>query len=139
MAAEPTIVPFIRYDDAPAALEWLSRAFGFDPRFVVPGPDGTIAHAELAYGSGFVMLGTTKREDGLGIRSARELGAVNQGIYVALEDVDTHHERAVAAGAEVVYGPRDTEYGSREYGARDLEGNLWSFGTYRPGSAATGQ
>ena len=58
-----------------------------------------------------------------------------QGLYVALDGVDAHYAQAVAEGAEILRPLADTDYGSREYTARDLEGNLWSFGTYRPGSA----
>ncbi len=80
------------------------------------------------------MLGTAK-DDILGMKTARDLGAVNQGIYVHVADVDAHHDRAKNGGAEIVFGLTDMEYGSREYSARDLEGNLWSFGTYLPGAA----
>lgn len=63
----------------------------------------------------------------------RELGPVNQGVYVIVDDgIDSHYERAHAAGAEIVRELHDTDYGSRNYVARDPEGNLWSFGTYRP-------
>jgi uncharacterized glyoxalase superfamily protein PhnB len=87
--------------------------------------DGTIAHAELSYGSGILMLGSVKDD-----AYAR---AVGQGsIYVAVDDPDAHYQRARAAGAEIITELRDTEYGSREYGAHDPEGNVWSFGTYRP-------
>lgn len=98
------------------------------------GPDGTIAHAELRLGSDVFMLGTAA-DDFLGMKTPRQLGAVNQGLYVVVADPDAHYARAKAAGAEIIMEPRDMEYGSREYGARDLEGNLWSFGTYRPASA----
>ena len=55
------------------------------------------------------------------------------GAYnVVVEDPDAVHARAAEAGAEVVRGPQDTDYGSREFSVRDLEGNIWSFGTYQP-------
>jgi uncharacterized glyoxalase superfamily protein PhnB len=134
----PNIFPFLRYQDASAAVEWLVRAFGFEKRMVAQGSDGTIAHAELSLGPGIIMLGPAK-DDMLRMKSPRDLPAVNQGIYVWIEDVDAHCDRAKAAGAEIVRGPEDTEYGSREYTARDLEGHLWSFGTYYPeGGAAEG-
>jgi uncharacterized glyoxalase superfamily protein PhnB len=129
--AVANIFPFMRYDDAPAAIEWLVRAFGFEKQMVVPGPDGTIAHAQLSLGPGLIMLGSSK-DDELQMGSPRKLGAVNQGIYVYLDDVKGHYERATAAGAEIVRDLGDTEYGSREYVARDPEGHLWSFGTYNP-------
>jgi len=125
------LFPFLRYRDAPAAIDWLVKAFGFGERMVVPGENGTVAHAELSFGPGVIMLGTA-RDDELRIKSPRDLGAVSGGIYVYVEDVVEHCERARAAGAEIIRGPDDTDYGSREYTARDLEGHLWSFGSYRP-------
>lgn len=130
-AGMPNIFPFLRYQDASAAVDWLVRAFGFEKRMAAQGADGTIVHAELSLGPGVIMLGQAK-DDELRMKSPRDLPAVNQGIYVWIEDVDAHCERARAAGAEIVRGPEDTGYGSREYTARDLEGHLWSFGTYYP-------
>jgi len=126
-----TIFPFLRYSDAAAAIAWLVEAFGCERHAVHEAPDGTIAHAELRLGGDIFMLGTAA-DDFLGMKTPRQLGAVNQGLYVVVEDPDAHYARAKAAGAEIIMEPRDMEYGSREYGARDLEGNLWSFGTYRP-------
>jgi uncharacterized glyoxalase superfamily protein PhnB len=127
----PNLFPFLRYRDAPAAIDWLVSAFGFREEMVVPNSDGTVAHAQLSFGPGVIML-STARDDDLRMKSPLDLGAVNQGTYVHVEDVDAHCERAKRAGAELVRGPEDTDYGSREYTARDLEGHLWSFGTYNP-------
>jgi uncharacterized glyoxalase superfamily protein PhnB len=121
----PSVVPSLRYNDARRAVEWLQEAFGFEPQMVVDGDGDTIAHAELTYGDGMVMLGT-QRDDSYGSH-------VGQGwLYVVVEDADAHYARAKAAGAEIVRELEDQEYGSRDYSARDFEGNLWSFGTYRP-------
>ena len=130
------IFPFLRYQDASAAIEWLVQAFGFEKKAVYPGPEGsnTIAHAELRIGSGLIMLGSAK-DDHLKMKTPREAGGVTQGIYILVSDanaVDPRFERAKAAGAEVVMEPRDLDYGSREFAVRDPEGNLWSFGTYDP-------
>jgi uncharacterized glyoxalase superfamily protein PhnB len=127
----PTLYPFLRYADARAAVEWLCDAFGFERVAVFDGPDGTVAHAELRLGGGIIMLGSTN-DDALGMRTPRELGAVTGGVYAYVADPDAHHERAVVAGAEIVNPLREMDYGSREYSCRDPEGNLWSFGTYRP-------
>ncbi len=125
-------IAFMNYADARAALDWLERAFGFERLSVHDGPDGTVAHAELRFGDGMIMLGSVGSND-LGMKTPRELGAVNQGVYVIVDDgIDAHFEQARAAGAEVVRELHDTDYGSRDYAARDPEGNLWSFGTYRP-------
>jgi uncharacterized glyoxalase superfamily protein PhnB len=121
----PSIFPSLRYKDAARAIEFLEEAFGFRRQMVVDGEDGAIAHAELAYGDGMVMLGTD-RDDSYGSH-------VGQGwMYVVVQDVDAHCARAKAAGAEIVRELEDQDYGSRDYSARDLEGNLWSFGTYQP-------
>ena len=121
MHQTPNVYPFLRYADADAALEWLGRAFGFREHAVHRGGDGgsgPIHHAEISLGPGIVMFGQGDPDD--------------RGIYVAVDDADAHYERAKAAGAEIVRELEDTDYGSREYTARDPEGNVWSFGTYRP-------
>ena len=129
MAAEaPTIYPSMRYRDARAGLEFIKTAFGFEDHVVYENEDGSIAHAELRYGPSILMLGSD-REDVYG----RRAGA--GWLYVAVDDTDAHCERARAAGAEVVTELHDTDYGSRDYSARDPEGNLWSFGTYRPSAS----
>ena len=91
-------------------------------------PDGTVRHAEATFGEGALMMGTADHP------TARlEGSSVGQGVYVCVEDVDAHYERARAAGARVVYPPEDTEWGTRRYRVLDPEGYEWSFGTYRPG------
>ena len=127
----PAIVPCLSYRDAPAAIAWLKEAFGFTENMVVPGPDDTIAHAQLAFDGGMVMVGSV-RDDELQMRTPCDLGGVTQSIYIVVEDADAHYERAVEAGAEIVRELEDTPYGSRDYSARDPEGHLWNFGTYRP-------
>ncbi len=120
------IHPALRYKDAHRAVDWLARAFGFEKRAVHEGPDGSIAHAEMTFGSSVVGFSSIAAVD-----PDNPWTMVRQGIYVALNDVDAHHERAVAAGAEIVRALRDESYGSRDYSARDHEGHLWDFGTYR--------
>jgi uncharacterized glyoxalase superfamily protein PhnB len=124
-AHAPTIYPSMRYRDAPAAIEFLKAAFGFEEHAVYSNDDGTIAHAQLSYGPSILMLGTD-RDDISGRRAGMGW------LYMAVEDPDSHCERARAAGAEVIIELHDTDYGSRDYAARDLEGNQWNFGTYRP-------
>jgi uncharacterized glyoxalase superfamily protein PhnB len=121
------IFPALRYRNGPAALEWLGRAFGFEKQMVVPGLEGRIAHAQMKLGPDLIMLGSARHQGG-----QNPWDDVKQGIYVCVADVDAHHARAKAAGAEIVRELQDTDYGSREYSVRDLEGHLWSFGTYRP-------
>lgn len=120
------IFPALRYRDGPGAVDFLERAFGFARRAVYDGPEGGIAHAELAFGDGLVMLGSGAPDP------ANPWSTTPVGLYVRVDDVDAHHARAVAAGAEIVRPPAETSYGAREYSARDKEGHLWSFGTYDP-------
>jgi uncharacterized glyoxalase superfamily protein PhnB len=121
----PSLYPSLRYRDAHAAIDFLTSAFGFERHVVHESEDGTIAHAELSYGPSLLMMGAAK-EDVYGNHAG-------QGwVYVAVDDPDAHCERARAAGAEIVVELHDTDYGSRDYAARDPEGNTWNFGTYRP-------
>jgi uncharacterized glyoxalase superfamily protein PhnB len=124
------IVPCLRYDDAPAAIRWLVDVFGFKEHLVVPGENNTIAHAELTFGPGMIMVGSVKN-DAFG-KSPRQLGGINQTIYVITEAVDAHYARAKAAGGEIVRDIQDEDYGGRGYTARDCEGHVWTFGSYRP-------
>ncbi|HLZ68764.1 MAG TPA: VOC family protein [Dehalococcoidia bacterium] len=119
----PTLYPGLSYRDAPAAIAWLERAFGFEELLLVPGPKGTVAHAELKLGNGVLMLGSLRDTD---------TGLRQRAPYVFVADADAHHARAAAAGAEITLPPHDNDYGGRGYAARDLEGNEWSFGSYRP-------
>lgn len=134
MAIEaPRIFPTLRYRDALAMIEWLERAFGFGRHVVYEDGEGGVAHAQLALGSAMIMLGSA-RDDQYGCYVGPPDAAARQshGIYVVVEDVDAHHARAVAAGAEVVMPLTDQPYGSRDYSCRDPEGYVWSFGTYWP-------
>ncbi|MFE5862945.1 VOC family protein [Streptomyces virginiae] len=129
MAGVPSICPTLVYRDAKAAIKLLTEAFGFSQVAVYEGEDGSVMHAELAYGNGMVMLGSSGR--GGAFDKAME-GAGPSGVYVVVDDVDAHHRRAVEHGAEILMEPTDQDYGSRDYMARDAEGNVWSFGTYAP-------
>jgi uncharacterized glyoxalase superfamily protein PhnB len=131
-----TIVPALQYRDAPAAVDWLCHAFGFEKRMVVPGENNTIAHAELSFGNGMIMLGSRKDTDyGRLLTEPRQAGAVTQGLYVIVDDADAHYARAKAAGAQIVMDIRTQDYGGRDYTCRDPEGHVWTFGTYDPWAA----
>lgn len=134
MPESPNIFPALRYRDANAAIDWLGRAFGFEEKAAYRGEDGTVHHAELRLGVGLIMLGQVREGDWMEGREP-DPAAHGHGIYVVVPDADAHHARAKAAGAEIVRELTDEDYGSREYGARDLEGNSWSFGTYDPYAA----
>jgi uncharacterized glyoxalase superfamily protein PhnB len=124
------IIPALRYRDGAAAIDWLCTVFGFARKMVVPGEGGKIAHAELNLGNGMIMLGDVETEYG---RLVAEKGrSVTQGIYVVVDDVEAHYARAKSAGAEIVIDIKTQDYGGRDYTARDLEGHVWTFGTYDP-------
>ncbi len=127
----PNIFPGLRYRDAPAAIAWLEKAFGFKAGLVVPGPDNTIAHAQLQLGAGMIMLGSM-RDDAHVLLSPKAVGGCTQSVYVVVPEIDALLDRARKAGAEIFFGPVDTEYGSRDFGCRDPEGHVWNFGTYSP-------
>ena len=130
--AWPAIIPYIRYEDAPAMLDWLERAFGFE-RHAVHEDGGKVAHAEITFAGGMFMVGSTGGDGPESAVTPNQLGGrATGGMYVVVEDVDAHCERAREAGAEIIREPEDQEYGSRDYSARDPEGHIWSFGTYRP-------
>lgn len=120
-----TVFPSLKYDDAAAAIAFLTNAFGAERCAVYTGDDDTVAHAELRFGNGLVMLGSAGAE----LAATRGRGG---SIYIVVDDADAHHERARAAGALITRGPYDTDYGSRGYTAEDPEGNVWHFGTYQP-------
>jgi uncharacterized glyoxalase superfamily protein PhnB len=125
------LYPALRYADAHAAIDWLCKAFGFVKQEVYDGPNGTVAHAQLTLDGAVLMLGSA-RDDAYPIKTPNQLGGNTGSIYVYVPDPDAHFERARAAGARIVMEPYDTEYGSREYAAYDVEDHRWSFGTYHP-------
>lgn len=120
-----SVHPILQYADPDAALEWLQRAFALEVKAVHRDDAGTVRHAEVRAGAGIVMFGGADTE-----RFGDHRGQA--WLYVAVPEVDALHDRASEAGADIVMGLTDQDYGSREFSARDLEGNLWSFGTYAP-------
>ena len=129
-----TVIPCLRYRDAPAAINWLCRVFGFEEQLVVPNEDGTIAHAQLSFGNGMIMLGSASdTEFGRLMKHPDEIGgAETQTSYVVVSDADLVYRQAKAAGAEIILDIKDEDYGGRGFTCRDLEGHIWNFGTYDP-------
>ena len=125
------IFPAIRYRDAEAGLQFLKDAFGAEERVVYRDDDGAVRHAEIAINGEIVMFGQFAEDGFLGGAAPDPLRST-VSMYIVEADPDAHHARAVEAGAIVVRELEDTPYGSREYSVRDLEGNLFSFGTYDP-------
>jgi uncharacterized glyoxalase superfamily protein PhnB len=132
----PSITPCLSYRDAPAAIEWLCRAFGFEKQLVVPGERaGEVRHAQLKLGRGMIMVSTSADDDTARLwqKSPRQLGGTTVGINVYVADPDAHMARAVAAGGVEIISPcEDKPHGGRGYNCRDAEGYLWYFGSYDP-------
>jgi uncharacterized glyoxalase superfamily protein PhnB len=129
-------MPCLRYRNAPDAIEWLCEAFGFEKQAIYSNENGTIAHAQLTFGNGMIMLGSipeketawgelTKQPDEIG-------GAETQCAYLIVADPDALYARAKAAGARIIIEIKDEDYGGRGFSCYDLEGHLWNFGSYDP-------
>ena len=118
-----TITPYLLYEDVDRALDWLARAFGFEERLRFTGEAGYVNHAEMRLGEAVIYLG----DPGDHYKKPKRLGQETVGLYVLVEDVDAHYERAKAAGAEILAEPEDQEYGDRRYTAQDPEGHHWYF------------
>jgi len=143
MAARASLTSALCYRDPKAALAWLEAAFGFEVAMLIEDADGNPVHAEMRFGESLVMVGSEWTEDH---RSPASMGGKNsQSLHVHIDsDIDTHCERARAAGAEILMEPAEQFYGDRTYRCRDLEGHFWTVGqTVKPVSreeaeAATG-
>lgn len=123
----PTFGSAVFYEDPLAALDWLEAAFGFERSLMVTDNDGNIAHAEMSFGDGYIMVGPIWTDS---VASPRQTGGRNtQMVHVQLKDgIEAHHDRAVAAGAVVTRPLERQFYGDLTYSARDPEGHVWSFG-----------
>lgn len=118
------ITPYLLYEDVGGALKFLAKAFGFRKQGAqMRGPDGKINHAAMQLGDAVIMMGCP----GAGYRNPKRLGQSTQSLYVNVEDVDKHFERARKASARILEEPADTLYGHRRYGAEDPEGHQWYF------------
>lgn len=128
------VIPTLRYHNGQAAIDWLCKAFGFEAQLIIPDKDEAVVHAQLRFGNGMIMLGSaTNNEFHKLVMSPFESGGTgSQSVYIMVDDVDEHHQRAVAAGAKIVIEPRDEAYGGRGYSCVDPEGHVWNFGTYNP-------
>ena len=131
------IIPCLQYKEARKAIDWLCEAFGFEEHLVVPGDNGTIAHAQLNLGGAMLMLSSAKSGtelSGYFVQPSEVEGRVTQAPYVILkdEDLDTHFQKAKSAGAKIIIALREEEYGGRNYSCTDIEGHVWSFGSYDP-------
>jgi uncharacterized glyoxalase superfamily protein PhnB len=132
-----TVIPAMRYRDAPAAIDWLCNVLGFTRHAVHAMPDGSIGHAELSLNGGMIMLGSAKDDEyGRSFKSPDEVGGMEtRSVYIVVADADAVYTKAVAAGTTIIRPIQDTPYGSREFAVRDPEGYSWSVGTYDPWAA----
>lgn len=130
------VIPTMRYRDAPAAIEWLCGVLGCSRHLVVPGEDGAVVHAQLVLGDGMIMLGS-ERDDAHGqlVKTPGPGGANTQCAYLVVDDPHAVHERAVAAGAQIVHPLEHPEYGGVFFACRDPEGHIWNVGSYDPWEA----
>ena len=141
MSVRPAIIPCLRYNDAPAAIDFLCEAFGFERHAVYADPVDAriIHHAQLVRDGQMIMLSSAIPSEfsrAVPMMTVAEAGGNTQAAYVVVDDVDGHAAQARTAGANIYLEPRDQEYGGRGYGARDPEGNAWSFGNYDPFATA---
>jgi uncharacterized glyoxalase superfamily protein PhnB len=135
------LISSVRYKDAHAAIAWLERAFGFERHAVYDGPEGTVAHAELRFGTGMIMLGSASNpgpHTHLYATPEEIGGRVTSPLYLVVKDCAPVWERAKAAGAEVVMELKEMEYGGKAFSVRDPESYLWSVGEYDPWAFASG-
>jgi uncharacterized glyoxalase superfamily protein PhnB len=132
----PRVSPAIFYDDALGAIDWLCRAFDFEVRIKILGKDGRLAHSELSYGDGVIMVAQGATSGGASRRVTRSPqsldGANTQSLMLYVDDVDAHCARARSAGAVIDAEPSLHDYGEeywadRSYGCRDLEQHHWWF------------
>lgn len=137
-SAGSTLIPSLRYSDAPAAIDWLERVLGFARHAVYPGPENTVAHAELRHGRGMIMLGsvTNPSPHSRWYTTPEDTnGRVTSPLYLVVPDCAPLWGRVQASGAEVVAELQDMSYGGRSFTVRDPEGYLWSVGEYDPWTA----
>lgn len=135
VATKSTIIPCLRYRDALAAIDWLCEVFGFEKQAVYTNPDGSVAHAQLTLGGGMLMIGSVVADSEWGklICQPDDIGGdETQSPYLVVPDADQIYERALKRDAEIVIDIKFEDYGGRGFSCRDLEGRLWSVGTYDP-------
>jgi uncharacterized glyoxalase superfamily protein PhnB len=114
-----TVLPHVMYQDLPAAIAWLGKAFGFVEHYHYGEP---MSGAQMYLGRAFFMLKQAK-----GYASPAQLGYGTQSLTVFVEDVEAHFARAKAAGASILEEPHETVYGEFQYAAEDLDGHHWLF------------
>ncbi len=133
------IIPSLSYRDAKAAINWLCKAFDFKEDAVYQTEDGKIAHAQLTYKGNMIMLGSIDSGSAFSklVKHPTEIGGfVTQSAYIIIDDdeIDKHYDKAKSNGAEILLALKSEDYGGKNYTCKDLEGHIWSFGSYDPWS-----
>jgi uncharacterized glyoxalase superfamily protein PhnB len=123
----PSVTSALCYRDPMRMYRWLEDAFGFEPTLLIVDGDGKLAHSEMAFGNGRIMVGTEWSGDHV---SPVSVGGKNtQTVHLHLADgIQAHYEHARAAGAEIMQELAEQFYGDLTYRARDPEGHIWTFG-----------
>ena len=117
------ITPYLLYEDGEAAIGFLSGAFGFrEVDRTTGGAGGLLAELEVSPGGGRIYLG----QPPAGFENPAKVGRTSL-LYILVEDVDAHYERAQAAGATIIEEPNDLPFGHRRYGCSDPQGHEWFF------------
>ena len=122
----PTFGSAVFYKDPLTALEWLAQAFGFERSMLITNADGSLAHAQMTFGDGYIMVGSEWAS--YVVRTETSIGDALEKLALNDEALDAYSARARAAGAAIVREPNDEFYGDRVYSARDPEGHVWTFG-----------
>ena len=127
VSTHPSLSSGLSYRDPRAAIHWLEKAFGFELTMLIEDDSGAVAHSEMRFGDGVIMVGSEWTDDN---KSPASLGGKNtQTVHIQIEtDVDEHCSRARAAGAEIFAEPETQFYGDRTYRCRDPEGHIWTVG-----------
>jgi len=133
------LIPTMQYRDPTKAVEWLCEAFGFEPKNVFKDEEDKVTHAELQLGNSMIMISPrTETPFGRMVKTPLELANFNtHAIYVVVEDIDAHYQNAIEKGANISLELVEQAYGGKDYTCRDVEGFLWSFGTYDPWKQTT--
>jgi PhnB protein len=124
----PAVAPYLCVDDAAAAIEYYTKAFGAKETVRMDGPDGLIAHAELEIGDSRIMLSDQFPQ--FATKAPKELGGTTVSVFMYVEDVDAVVKQAADAGGTVRMEPADQFWGDRFGSVDDPFGHNWAIATH---------
>jgi len=130
-----TVIPGMRYRDALRMIEWLQQAFGFEKQAVYMSGETIVAHAQMTFGNGMIMLGSIdngSKSSALMVQPDEVGNRETQSTYLIVSDCEPIYATAKAAGAEIVLELTEMDYGGKAFTCRDPEGHVWSIGEYDP-------